>query len=169
MNEEKNEGEEAFDPSELFDASKYNTLIIGREGFNARQNELADLLLQLLQPNTTRARSEEIFTELRKNKAQDLLVQAIRNAPSDHDRKLLAAACWESGLDFSKHFAFFAALVCGDDLAVAVEALTVIQEMQEDISREDLKRTLSGISSGEPANAMVPELRNFIHLRLDQL
>jgi hypothetical protein len=44
-------------------------------------------------------------------------------------QKELVMSCWESGLDFSAHLIFFANLVVNCEYPVALEAITVIDEM----------------------------------------
>ena len=40
------------------------------------------------------------------------------------------AACWESGLDFSKYLEFFIQLIIGSDYGLCMEACTVIECME---------------------------------------
>ena len=161
--------EEAFDPKNLFNEKKFHTIFVDRNGLSSRQNDTADLIVQLLQPGITRPESEEIFTALRDANAHELLVRALDSSGSEHDKKIIAAACWESGIDFSQHFAFFAQLVCNSGFELAMEAMTVIQEM-ESLPREEMKRFFAKISADEePSNAMVNELRDFINSKLQSL
>ena len=155
--------DDSFDPEKLFDENQYSTLIIDREGFSKKQNSTADLIESLLEPHLTRAESEEIFAELKKANAQQMMVKAIGTTRGDAQKKALTAACWECGLDFSPHFVFFAELVCNSGFEVAMEAFTVIQEMENKPSREEIGAVEEIISKQpEPANAMVPELESYI-------
>ncbi|HOZ88075.1 MAG TPA: hypothetical protein PL029_09965, partial [Bacteroidia bacterium] len=64
--------DDALDPKKLFNEKEYNTLIIDRGGFNKKENNTADLLEQLLDPNITRVESEGIYLQLKEMKAQKL-------------------------------------------------------------------------------------------------
>lgn len=163
MNTENLHDEEAFDPKNLYDAKKFNTVFVNREGFSTKENSAADLIMQLLEPGITRAQNEEIFSQLKSRNAQDMMVEAIRQSADESQKKIIAAACWESGLDFSAHFPFFCELVRTSGLDLAMEAFTVIQEMEEDPSQEDVSRQLALIRrEQEPANAMVTELKELL-------
>jgi hypothetical protein len=158
--------EQAFDPKHLFDEKKFSTIFVNREGFTSKQNDTAARIVQLLQPGITRPESEEIFKHLSGARAQSLLVEAIGSAASESDKKILTAACWESGLDFSPSFPFFADLVINSGFDIALEAFTVIQEMENPPAAE-MGRALARISSGgEPANAMVNELKDLLQSKL---
>ena len=68
---------------------------------------------------------------VRKAKAQQFLVDLIGMEEYAQYRQQLVMACWESGLDFSMHLIFFAELVVNCEYPVAIEALTVIDEMHD--------------------------------------
>jgi hypothetical protein len=160
MNKDKinDDEEETFDPRKLFDESQYSTLIIDREGFSKKQNSAADLIEELLEPNLTRPQYEEIFKGLKEHDARELLVDAIKEAP-DQQKRIITAACWESGLDFSPHFLFFSDLVISSPFEVAMEAFTVIEEMLSEPSPQEVTQVLRQIrTSREHKNAMVAEL-----------
>jgi hypothetical protein len=134
--------EDAFDPKKLFNQEEYSTLIIGREGFTKKENHAADLIETLLDKKTTREESEAIFSSLKELKANKLLIQAIKEAARIDERSKLTAACWESGLDFSDELLFFAGLVCQDNFSLAMEALTVVENMEGSIETEVLIKAL---------------------------
>ena len=158
--------EEAFKPDNLFNEKKFSTILVNRDGFTAKQNETADQVLQLLDPGITRVESEELFKSLYKANAQELLVETIRNAKTETDKKTLAAACWETGLDFSAYFLFFADLVMHSAFGLAMEALTVIQEMA-DPPHAEMSSLLAQLNkASDTKSALVPELRDFIHTKI---
>jgi hypothetical protein len=131
--------EDAFDPKKLFNEKEYSTLIINRDGFSKKENISADLIETLLDKATTRTEAEDIFAKLKENNAKELLVNAIRKAGRKSEKSIIAAACWESGLDFSDNFLFFVELATDEDFQLAMEALTVVQECEGEISGETLK------------------------------
>lgn len=144
--------DDTFDPEKLFDEKQYNTLIINRDGFNKQQNETADLLETLLEPKITRQEADAIYDKLKDSKAQSLIVDTIRTAENLPDKKILVAACWESGLDFSTHLLFFTELACQADFGLAMEALTVVENMEGAMDHTTLTTALNVIAASKSPN-----------------
>ena len=160
--------EDALDPKKLFDEKEYNTLIIDRGGFSKKENNTADLLEQLLDPNITRIESEEIFSKLKDMKAQKLLVDAIKNAERIEEKIILTATCWECGLDFSSDFLFFVELTCQENFELAMEALTVVEYNDSDLETPLLKSALVIAEQSKSGNAaLVNDLIQNINSRLN--
>lgn len=134
--------ENAFDPKELFDESKFSTLLINREGFSKKQNETADFIDRLLEKEISREELEEIFKNIKAANAGEMLIESVRNTKSKSDKAKLLAAIWESGLDVSVHFIYLTELACENDFSIAMEALTVIQNMEEKIEEKTLASAL---------------------------
>lgn len=147
--------EEAFDPKKLFNEEEYSTLIIGREGLNKKENTTADLLEALLEPTITRQESEDIFSKLKDAKAQKMMVDAIHAAEMESEKTLLAAACWECGLDFSNYFIDFVKWSTHDNFQLALEALSVVDSSEGIQTEQILTQALSIANS---ANSKNPEL-----------
>ncbi|HQQ95190.1 MAG TPA: hypothetical protein PLQ93_11590 [Bacteroidia bacterium] len=126
----KEENETGPDPRDLFDKKKYNTLLIGREGFTTGEQDLSDELEVLFEANLSRERAEAIFDLIKIKGNAAFLVSVIRAMSSDEHKAILCAACWESGLDFSTEFLFFTELVCAEHYRLAMEALTVLQSSE---------------------------------------
>jgi hypothetical protein len=163
LNEDEGPDSYPVDPKKLFDEKEYSTLIINREGFSKKENSSADLIEGLLEPGSTRAEHEQIFAELKKANAGDMLLGAIAQASSPREKKTLIAACWESGIDFSQHFLFFCRFVLDGDFETGLEALTVIEEMENIPSRNDVDQVLALISKTDHPNAHVAELKNYLN------
>ena len=134
--------EDAFDPKKLFDEEEYSTLIIAREGFSKKDNTTADLLEGLLEKGITRQESEAIFLKLKESNSVELMVDAIKKAERIDEKTILAAACWESCLDFTKHFLFFTEIACSDNLLLALEGLTVVENTEGTIDEDTLTKAL---------------------------
>ena len=147
--------EEAFDPKKLFNEEEYSTLIIGREGLSKKENNTADLLETLLEPNISRQESEEIFLKLKEANAQKMLVESIHAAEKISEKTILAAACWECGLDFSDFFIDFAGFATHNDFQLALEALSVVESSEAVLKDEILSKALEIAESAESQN---PEL-----------
>ncbi len=155
---------DGIDPEKLFDKSQYNTLIIDREGFSKKENTTADLIEDLLEPGNTRADNEALFLALKEQKAQKMLVQAIEQANDHRQKQKLAAACWESGLDFSSYFVFFGELILNSPFEVAMEALTVIDEMENKPSQGEITQLLTKIKTmDQGTNPIIGEFEKLLN------
>jgi tRNA(Phe) wybutosine-synthesizing methylase Tyw3 len=144
--------EDAFDPKKLFNEEEYSTLIIKRDGFNKKENNTADLLESLLDKEITRQESEEIFLKLKESNAVDVMVDAVKKAQRVEERIILAAACWESCLDFTNHFLFFVDLACSDNLELSLEGLTVVENCEGTIDENTLSKALEIAQSSKSKN-----------------
>lgn len=135
--------EEAFDPKKLFNEEEYSTLILDRGGFSKKENANADIVEALLDNKNTRQEDEALFAQLKELQAQDLLVNAIKSTHHEDFKIKLLAACWETGLDFSKHFLFFVDYACHDNFQIAMEALTVIENEEGTVEQSILEKAIS--------------------------
>jgi hypothetical protein len=155
--------DDAFDPRKLFDKEQYVTLVINREGFSKKENRAADLIESLLDPNITRQESEVVFATLKEADARDVLIGSIRQAKQEREKAILVAACWETGLDFTPHFAFFAGLAADKSYAVAMEALTVVQNCENvpllSIEEALARAAKAGIEAGPLTGELVAHLK----------
>lgn len=159
--------EDAFDPKKLFDEEEYSTLIIAREGFSKKDNTAADLLEGLLEKGITRQESEAIFLKLKESNSVELMVDAIKKAERIDEKTILAAACWESCLDFTKHFLFFTEIACSDNLLLALEGLTVVENTEGTIDEDTLTKALVIAQSTKSKNKeLVKDLITNIKLRV---
>lgn len=159
--------EDAFDPKKLFDEEEYSTLIIAREGFSKKDNTAADLLEGLLEKGITRQESEAIFLKLKESNSVELMVDAIKKAERIDEKTILAAACWESCLDFTKHFLFFTEIACSDNLLLALEGLTVVENTEGTIDEDTLTKALVIAQSAKSKNKeLVKDLITNIKLRV---
>ena len=73
----------------------------------------------------------DAFEVIRKANAGQFLVDLIANKEFEKVKKDLVMACWECGLDFSAHLIFFCHLVINCEYPIALEAITVIDEMHD--------------------------------------
>ena len=85
------------------------------------------LIVQLTDPRM-RETKDEALRLLKEHNSQELLVSVIAAEEDLSKRRTLIAACWETGLDFSKHLLFFVELAVDGDYDTCLEAMTVITE-----------------------------------------
>jgi hypothetical protein len=101
--------------------------------------------------------------ELLKNeKSVDFLLEAIQHTEHKNEKAILIAACWESGLDFKGHEAFFADLALDMDLFVSLEAITVIDSieyMEVAAMKEILQKLNDKNITKHPNESMLSDLK----------
>ena len=131
-----------IDPAKLFDEKEYATIIIGSEGMSKKDTSNADYVTALVSTKSTREEKDEALIALKENNAQSFILNAIAKTKNLDKKALLIAACWETGLDFSKDYLVFVELIGHENFLVSFEAFTVIQEMESEIDESILKTGL---------------------------
>lgn len=155
-----------INPEELFDEEQYSTVIIGNDNASKKDLENADYITVLISSKTSREEKDDALIKLKENNAQAILIKAINKTKNGVQKASVIAACWETGLDFSKDFLFFIELICSNDLIVSLEALTVIQEMETVIEEEKLKKAMDLLNKVSTPNLSVLDAIDFINQKL---
>ena len=112
---------------------------------NATINELSEtgnasyvpMLIELLHStsdNETKHQINKLLGELKHSDAIPMIVDAIRDSHYSDELQGLLEACWQNGLDYSKHLATFIDLVIENEFMIAFEAHTVIMNMTQPIA-----------------------------------
>lgn len=127
-----------IDPAKLFDEKEYATLIIGGDDGSKKDIQNADFISIIISNKSTREEKDEALVKLKSNKANALLLSAISKTKNLQQKALIVAACWETGIDFSKDYLVFVDLICSTDFNVSFEAFTVITEMDAEIDKKTL-------------------------------
>jgi hypothetical protein len=119
-------------PKKYFNSKEYHTTIIGlgADDQTPANEGKVSTLIDLLTDPANRDIKEEALLTLKKEKAGDVLLGAIASPKSDGKKHILVAACWESEINFSKYLPFFILLAMSDDYLIALEAITVIENME---------------------------------------
>ncbi|MDP2385668.1 MAG: hypothetical protein Q8M29_04810 [Bacteroidota bacterium] len=128
MSKQKEEIDSEVNVQKYFDEQNYSTLIIGAEK-NEETKQQGDDIVELLIEGI-RENKVEALRILKEQNAQFALINAIENITHKHERALLIAACWESGLDFSAHFDKFLTYAGDEDALVSLEAITVLESIE---------------------------------------
>lgn len=149
--------DENNDPKKYFNEEEYSTLYVNREGFSKKDNETADLIEALLDKGITRQESEEIFSKLKEKKAGNMLIDSIKSAGRISEKTKLVAACWESGIDFTNDILFFTELSCSTDFALAMEALTVIENIEGSVPEDVLVKAIEMAQNCGSQNTSITE------------
>lgn len=110
------------------------------------QKLVSHIISLLIDPSYRELRTETLAT-IRNTNAQQFLVDLIAMKEYEQHKKQLVAACWESGLDYSAHLIFFTNLVVKCEYPVAMEALTVIDEMHNLRDNPDVNAAIDLLTS----------------------
>jgi len=144
-NKDSEKAPKGIDPEKFFNEEEYNTIKIGAEAEEKKQSDAAKELLALLASKTI-GEKDIALDLLKKEKAVNVLVDAVKNCKNEKDKALLVAACWESGMDFKAHLDFFAALAHDADLFVSMEAITVLSENIGDIDKKQAQVLIEALN-----------------------
>jgi hypothetical protein len=156
-----------IDPTKLFDEKEYATIIIGSEGMSKKDISNADFVTALVSSRSSREEKDAALIALKENNAQSFILNAIAKTKNLEQKALLIAACWETGLDFSREYAVFIDLICHDNFIVSFEALTVIKEMDASIDKLTLQASLKKLQKVKDANVNVADAITFIEQKLN--
>ena len=132
----------------FFDPNEYITKIVGgQEEIDVpatKKSKTATLISLLTDPENKDVKEEALLT-LKKEKAGDLLIDAIHQVKTKAKKTLLVAACWESEINFSANLDLFIELACDTDYLVSLEAITVIDTMEGPFKAEALKQGIERV------------------------
>ncbi len=156
-----------IDPEKLFDEKEYATIIIGSEGMSKKDTSNADYVTVLVNSKSTREEKDEALKVLKENNAQAFILNAITKTKNLGQKALLIAACWETGLDFSKDYLFFIELIGSNDFIVSFEAFTVIQEMEAEIDNTTLQSSVAILKKVKEPSVTVLDALQLIEQKLN--
>lgn len=155
-----------INPEKLFDEKEYSTIILGNETGSKKDGENADFITVLVSPKTSREEKDEALKALKENKAQAFMLSAISKTKKPEHKAAIIAACWETGLNFSKDYLFFIDLICDENFHVSFEAFTVIQEIENEISKEILTKALATLNNAKNPSIYVDDVKQLIEEKL---
>jgi hypothetical protein len=156
-----------INPEKLFDENEYSTIIIGNEGMSKKDTSHADAITMLVSSNSSREEKDEALKHLKDNNAQAFILNAISKTKTSTQKALVIAACWETGLDFSKDYSLFIDLICDKNFHVSFEAFTVIQEMEAEIDQDTLKKSLITLKKVKDPSVSVSDAIQLIEQKLN--
>ncbi len=155
-----------IDPEKLFDENEYSTLVLGSENTIKKDTDSIHAIEVLISKTSSREEKDEALIQLKENKAQGVLVNAIEQVKKAEQKAQLVAACWETGLDFGNYFLHFITLTIQPDYIIALEALTVLQEMEADIDTDRLQKALVQLQKSKNQSDIVMEAIALVEGRL---
>lgn len=144
---------------EYFDEKKYRTIIVGKEGIK-NSDDLIDAIESLADNKLSVEERDEVLRHVKASNPGNVLLKAIEAAEDNTRRARLIAACWEVDLDCTDHFMFFVKQACSDDFNVALEALTVVESIENAIGKERLDEAHKVVTDKIKQNPATIDLLN---------
>ena len=139
-----------IDPKKLFDDKNYSTIILNNENADEpiaknkkKKVGLAKTILALIDSDKA-----DLLKTLKDSSSQGILIDLIINPENKSYLSKLIALCWESGLDFGKHASLFFDLSINEDVFVSLEALTVLEQIENFSSKDDLEKGIELLKKG---------------------
>lgn len=110
---------------------------------NGDDTFIAPLIAFLHQPMTKEVQENiyQLFIDLKHENSVNQLIHELKNENDLDILVRLVAACWQNGLNYSKHLPYFVQLIIDQEFQIAFEAFTVIENMYGKID-DDIEATL---------------------------
>jgi HEAT repeat protein len=119
---------------------------------NSGSVKLLPVMLKLVNKETNQQVRNEILKLISETKSQEavpLIVESIENLDFGDYLPNLVAACWQSGLDFSKYLLVFAGIFIRADYISSLESFTLIEESIPNASDTDIYKCKSFLKDAE--------------------
>jgi hypothetical protein len=113
---------------------------------------IAPLIAFLRQPMTKEVQENiyQVFIDLKDENSVDQLIHELENENDLDILVRLIAACWQNGLNYSKHLPYFVQLIIDQEFQIAFEAFTVVENMYGKINYDDEMTLLEKIEKSIP-------------------
>ncbi|MFO7370484.1 MAG: hypothetical protein R6X09_09465 [Bacteroidales bacterium] len=114
-------------------------------------NLLPDLLAMVNKNTDQQVRNEilKFLTEMKSKEAAPIIAESLHKDGYGDYLPALLAACWQSGLDFSKHLRVFAGIFIRGDYLAALESFTVIEESIPNATDNDILECIRFLREAE--------------------
>jgi len=76
---------------------------------------------------------EDLFNDVKERSVTSEVMDALSMSVSDKTRTMLAASCWQSGLDYSPHAVRLADIYISSEYNLALECFTVLENCADNI------------------------------------
>ncbi|TND08992.1 MAG: hypothetical protein FD123_1846 [Bacteroidetes bacterium] len=106
-------------------------------------------IIALLTDGRNRNMKDDVLLILKNSDSADILVDILKSKEYREHRRTIAAACWESGIDFSKHLDAFIRIALEDSYETCLEAMTVIEQMQGPFEAEQIHAAIGQLNAGK--------------------
>ncbi len=132
---------------------------------------LPTILSLLFSTRSEKLKNEVVnfLVDLKNKSSIDTIVEAIRQNKRSKDIHLLVSVCWQSRLDFTPYVDTFIDIMEHGNYQACLEAFTVIENMTENLSGEQLNELKAKIKSVKGDNAETKPLIEELVKLLDEL
>jgi hypothetical protein len=167
MNNNQLNKNEAFDddPEHYFDDQQFSTVVLNSVDFTLKNVEEIKNLVALL-TSGIREDKDQALLLLKREDGRELLMSAIASKEFRDTRNVLVAACWESGLDFSKYFESFIIIALSGNFIECMESVTVIENMEripsEELKNLAIQKLEESIKTENEKNVLYVQLLDFL-------
>lgn len=119
---------------------------IKQEGDISIASELLDILLQS-QDTAVITNITSLLSDVKASDFKTILMDKLINATNDSGKANLLRICWESAIDFSEYLDVFVDMLLNDDFITALEASTVIENLDGKIPEEKIHSAIRRLES----------------------
>ena len=166
-----NQEQDSFEQEnqKYFDEKKYRTIIVGKDGIKNTE-ELGDVINELMDGKIIPEEREELLNRIKASNPEKVLLKALTTVKDRTKKARLISIYWEIGLDCTADFLFFVKQACEGDYMIAMECLTVIENIENELAKDQLKKAqqlLSDKLNSNPESApMLEEILHWVEGRL---
>lgn len=132
--------QESFEENnqKYFDEKKFRTIIIGKDGIK-NTDDLKDVIDELAEGKIVAEERDELLNKVKASNPEKALLKAVSSVKDRAKKARLISIYWEIGLDCTSDFLFFVKQACEGDYLIAMECLTVIETIENEIPQAQLK------------------------------
>jgi len=130
-----------------------NPLIIKDTLVNIRENGdiayipvLIDLLVKYKETESGEM-MRAFLADIKENSIKEIIIEKLMSTKYDSIKKELLTICWESAVDFSSHLDIFVSIIINDEFNNSFEALTVIENFEENVEENIISKQLESLKS----------------------
>lgn len=103
--------------------------------------ELLEILLHSNEPAIVTSITSWL-SDVKDSSFKTVLIEKLINAPDKSNKSNLLRICWESAIDFSEFLEIFTDIMVGEDFINALEASTVIENLNGNIADEKIEMAI---------------------------
>lgn len=131
-----------------FNPDQYNTVIVNQESKKNSREQNKEQLIELLTKTENKDTREDALKRIKQMpNALETLIKFIDKYKSSDQKIPLIAACWESGIDCSPRFSYFINLAIKEDYLCCIEALSVIDGIEQPVNEKELNDCIELLNS----------------------
>jgi hypothetical protein len=101
------------------------------------------VLFEILNSSGSEAVHREMavfFADIKDARVIPLYIQGLKDPALEGARAVIASACWQSGMDYSRHLEIFLEIFLESDYLTSLESFSVIEQSLENMTDEEITR-----------------------------